>query len=125
MQKRKNVYWENPVIRSLLAMDGTASEAGSESPSSSRFKVVASPPPPSNGHDIASSSPIGSTKMNHVANTISVTSPTPPPDVQNGSAASAVEISTSDEKQPPMEPREPIVHSVPSIELPDVGKFLQ
>ena len=105
-------------------MDGTTSEAGSESPSSNRFKVI-SPP--------AANSPLGSAKMNHVSGnsaTLSASSTPPPPPPPNGKVAveEAVEAATTvmptdEEKSSPMEPREPIVRSVPSIELPE-GKDL-
>ena len=85
------------------------SEGGSESPSSSRFKVTVSPP--------ASNSPIGSAKVNHVAksasNTASPAHNKTPEHVENGVQEA------EEEDNGPMQPREAIVRSVPSIELPD------
>lgn len=105
-------------------MDGTTSEAGSESPSSRRFKVI-SPP--------AANSPLGSAKMNHVSGnsatlSASSTPPPPPPPAPNGKLAeedleAVTTVMPTDEEKTSMEPREPIVRSVPSIELPE-GKDL-
>ena len=101
------------------------SEAGStESPSSSRFKVIS---PPS---ALASNSPLGSAKMNHVANNSGPSASTPPPPpstlvlgVRSNSAAEAEDASSEAENGGPMQPREAVVRSVPSIELPDDGKL--
>ena len=91
------------------------SEGGSESPNSSRFKVTVSPP--------ASNSPIGSAKLNHVAkaasNSPAASNNKTPEHVENG-VPEAEEV--DDELPGPMQPREAIVRSVPSIELPD-GKI--
>lgn len=93
------------------------SEAGStESPSSSRFKVVS---PPS---ALASNSPLGSAKMNHVANNSGPSASTPPPPPSTLVLGS--EDATEAENGGPMQPREAVVRSVPSIELPDDGKLL-
>jgi len=90
------------------------SEAGStESPSSSRFKVVS---PPS---ALASNSPLGSAKMNHVANNSGPSASTPPPPPSTLVLGS--EDATEAENGGPMQPREAVVRSVPSIELPDDG----
>ena len=108
-------------------MDGTISESGSVD---SRFKV-ASPP--------AVNSPLGSAKMNHVAansSTLSASTAAPATttnalngDKVTGSAeiggtGSSIKVeddSATEESEDklPMEPREAIVRSVPSIELPD------
>ena len=107
-------------------MDGTISESGSVD---SRFKV-ASPP--------AVNSPLGSAKMNHVAaNSSTLSASTTSPATTNalngdkvtgsaeiGGTGSSIKVeddsATEDsEDKLPMEPREAIVRSVPSIELPD------
>jgi hypothetical protein len=93
---------------------------GSESPSSSRFKIVSSPP--------AVTSPLVSTKMNHVANISapSASSPSPPPPPMARPSASPPPpptLTTVEDAQPTaMEPRDAVVLSVPSIELPDGKK---
>ena len=94
-----------------------ASEAGSESPSgSSRFKVVS---PPS---ALASSSPLGSAKMNHVANNSAPSASNTPYHIQqNGDEHQLTEL--SEDKGSNMQPREAVVRSVPSIELPDEGMY--
>ena len=92
-------------------MEENVSEGGSESPNSSRFKVTVSPP--------ASNSPIGSAKVNHVAKTASPSPPPPPKNKTPEHVENGVQEVDQEEKPGPMEPREAIVRSVPSIELPD------
>ena len=98
------------------------SEAGStESPSSSRFKVVS---PPS---ALASNSPLGSAKMNHVANNSgpsASSSHSPPPPPPSALVLGSNSEDAEAENGGPMQPREAVVRSVPSIELPDDGKLL-
>ena len=97
------------------------SEAGStESPSSSRFKVVS---PPS---ALASNSPLGSAKMNHVANNSgpsASSSHSPPPPPPSALVLGSNSEDAEAENGGPMQPREAVVRSVPSIELPDDGKL--
>ena len=85
--------------------NNTTSETASIS-SPSRFKVVASPP---------TNSPSGSTKMNHLANdsahSASIPSPSPPP---------MPPLAGADCED--MQPREAVIHNIPSIELPEDGK---
>ena len=101
-------------------MEENVSEGGSESPNSTRFKVTVSPP--------ASNSPIGSAKVNHVAKTASSTA-SPQSAISNNKTPEHVENGVQEvdqeEKPGPMEPREAIVRSVPSIELPDGKKLLK
>ena len=90
------------------------SEGGSESPSSSRFKVTVSPP--------ASNSPIGSAKVNHVAKSASATTASNSASPAHNKTPEHVENGVQEaeeEENGPMQPREAIVRSVPSIELPD------
>ena len=80
----------------------TAETASISSPA--RFKVVASPP---------TNSPSGSTKMNHLANNSAHSASTPSPPPMPPLAGADCED---------MQPREAVIHNVPSIELPEDGK---
>ena len=67
---------------------------------------------------LASSSPLGSAKMNHVANN-SAPSASTPYHIQNGDE----QLTELSEDKGSMQPREAVVRSVPSIELPDEGMY--
>ncbi len=90
---------------------------GSDSPGGTRFKIT-SPPPGSGPLGAGGGSPVLSTKSNHTANN---KSPSPPPSSTSATPATiATPLSpTAQKTDDQMQPRDAVVLSVPSIELPD------